>query len=153
MSSGFLVSDGGGWQSVGFIGEDDITLSTDNAGWVEHDLSLLRESFSGSITCDIVYIDRIAMRDFFDVPEIVDYPRGAVALEFSRKRRKEVLRERAEAVGGKFLRNYLRSQRISRHNSGSCHYATGGIMTKRLVFACASVDPSPDGMVVTAHAG
>ena len=162
MPSFFIAGDDGEWKSMGIISEDGVTLSTfDDAvpkgaasaiglGALAADSGMFK-ALSESIVATIEHVDEDAIRSLFDVPEI---SQGVgFELECVRKRRKDVLRECAELVGGQFLRNYLRSQRISRRNSGTGRDAAGGVIRRRVIFPDASIAPTDSGeLVVSARA-
>ena len=156
MGGFFIAGNDGEWKSMGVVSEDGITLSASGATPIglDHFTGDVADAYArqvmGSFTAAIEHVDEDAIRSFFDVPKI---SQGVgFELECRRKRRKDVLRERAEMVGGKFMRHYLRSQRISRRNSGTGKPADGGFVTRKVIFPDASIVPTDSGeLVVSVH--
>lgn len=139
----FIAADGGEFKPLGAISEDGITLSASSDEPWDSDL-LHVSKIKEELTATISHVDRDALDCFFTLPEVGQ--KVGLMLEYVRKRRSDLLGERAEAVGGKFLRHYLRSQRISRANTGANTdantgantgakpFANGGIMMTRVIF-------------------
>jgi len=124
---GFLVGNADGtWSNVWFISEDGITLSScdkvveicpDHMSLMDGKMETVR--FGGA---DVI-AGWPALQD-------VTASRHTLRMSFRHVARRDTLRERAEAIGGKFLRNYLRSQRRSRANATGRKYATGGVVRR-----------------------
>lgn len=119
MSGGtFCVMGPDGYRPMGYVSEGGISIDTGweaaspRFDWREPDI--FRDEVS-EVSLTIDRIDEDALRSFFDVSEIgCPQQPCSLVLEYRPKTRSELLRERAEAVGGRFLRSYLRSQRRSR---------------------------------------
>ena len=119
MSDGkFCVMCPDGYRPMGYVSAGGISITTgweaagQRFGWREPDI--FRDEI-GEVSFTIDHVDEDALGSFFDVPEIgCPQQLCSLVLEYRPKTRSELLRERAEAVGGRFLRSYLRSQRRSR---------------------------------------
>lgn len=129
---GFLVGNADGtWSNVGFVSDDGITISSgdkgveicpDHLSLMDGEMETVR--FGGAE----VIAGWPALKD-------VTAGRHALRMSFRHVARRDMLRERAKAIGGKFLRSYLRSQRRSRANTAVKPYATGGIVRHAEVVA------------------
>lgn len=147
---GFFISGADGtWSNVGFVSDDGITLSSGDKGveiCSDH-LSLMDGKME---TVRFGGADVIA-----GWPALQDVTAGrhTLRMSFRHVSRRDMLRERAEAIGGKFLRSYLRSQRRSRMNTGKA-YATGGIVRRtEVVIYVVRVEPLVGGAGFVFSAG
>lgn len=141
---GFFISGADGkWTSLGYVSDDGVTLSSGDKG-VEIGPDHLSLKDGNTETVRFGGADVIA-----GWPALQDVTAGRHTLKMSFRHvaRRDMLREHAEAIGGKFLRNYLRSQRRSRANTTVKPYATGGIVRHtEVVVHGVRVEPLlPDG--------
>lgn len=124
---GFFISGANGkWSNVGFISDDGVTLSSGDKG-VEIGPDHLSLMDGNTETVRFGGADVIAG---WPALQDVTASRHTLRMSFRHVARRDTLRERAEAIGGKFLRSYLRSQRRSRVNTTGRKYATGGVVRR-----------------------
>ena len=130
----YAVNGGDGWVNVGYVPEDGITLSVD-----DDSSSLPRSTFYRELSdsLELAAVDLPLPRPF-EPGKIV-----AMKIWCCKSTRASTLRERAESMGGKFLRNYLKSQRRSRDNTGAKPYATGGLMKREVIFPRVRLENDP----------
>lgn len=104
----FTMNDSG-WMPLGRVSEDGMTISTstDDAPW-KVDSSLIRstETFECSFDVDGSLLQGVQVDKAL-----------SLAMEVTHLRRCDILRDRANRIGGMFLRNYLKSQKRSRRNT------------------------------------
>ena len=141
---GFFISDAdGNWTSLGYVSDDGITMSSGDKG-VEICPDHLSLMDGETETVRFGGADVIA-----GWPALQDVTAGrhALRMSFRHVARRDMLRERAKAIGGKFLRSYLRSQRRSRANATGRKSATGGVVRRtEVVLYGVRVEPLlPDG--------
>lgn len=132
----YAVSRGGGWVNLGHISEDGITLSSgDDRSCSLTPLSTIHDDLSGSLEmsarCEPILM-MFRPNDVF-----------AMKIRCRKSTKASRLREQAESIGGKFLRNYLKSQRRSRANTGAKPYATGGLMKREVIFPRVRLEDDP----------
>lgn len=132
---GYAVNSGDGWVNMGYIPEDGITLSPADGDPVSCRFTDFYRKFSDSL--ELMAVDLPLPRPF-EPGEIV-----AMKIWCRKATRASRLRERAESIGGKFLRNYLKSQRRSRANTGAKPYATGGFMKREVIFPRVRFEADP----------
>ena len=131
----YAVSMGDGWINVGHIPEDGITLSSGDDCPCSLPLSVIHDDLSGSLEMSARCEPLLMMFRPNDV--------FAMRIRYRKSTRASRLRERAESMGGKFLRNYLKSQRRSRTNTGAKPYATGGLMKREFIFPRVRLEADP----------
>ena len=132
---GYAVNSGDGWVNMGYIPEDGITLSPADGDPVSCRFTDIYRKFSDSL--ELTAVDLPLPRPF-EPGEIV-----AMKIRYRKSTRASRLRERAESIGGKFLRNYLKSQRRSRANTCRKPYATGGLMEREVIFPRVRLENDP----------
>ena len=122
---GFFISDAdGNWTNLGYVSDDGITMSSGDKG-VEICPDHLSLMDGNTETVRFGGADVIAG---WSAHQDVTASRHALRMSFRHVTRRDALRERAEAMGGKFLRSYLRSQRRSGANTTGRKHATGGVV-------------------------
>lgn len=138
IMGGFLISGAdGNWTNLGYVSDDGITLSSGNKG-IEIGPDHLSLMDGNTETVRFGGADVIAG---WPAPQDVTSSRHALRMSFRHVARRDMLRERAEAIGGKFLRSYLRSQRRSRANTTGRKYATGGVRHTEVVVYGVRIEP------------
>lgn len=132
----YAVSMGDGWINVGHISEGGITLSSgDDRSCSLTPLSAIHDDLSGSLEmsarCEPLLMT-FRPNDVF-----------AMRIRYRKSTRASRLRERAESMGGKFLRNYLKSQRRSRINTCGRPLAKGRPKTREFIFPRVRFEADP----------
>lgn len=126
---------GGGWVNVGHIPEDGITLSTEDDRSCSLPLSAIHDDLSGSLEMSASCEPLLMMFRPNDV--------FAMKIRYRKSTRASRLREQAESIGGKFLRNYLKSQRRSRTNTCGKPLAKGRPKTREFIFPRVRLEDVP----------